>query len=87
MKITFLQVEEAFGRSVYGESVRSIARSMGVTEGALRFHFRKGASPKEMRQLAFKLLQAQQRKEEITANMSAAELALFSRELNRLRRA
>jgi len=60
MKITFLQVEEAFARALWGESVRSIARCMGVTEGCIRFHFRKGKSPREVRRMAFDLVHAQQ---------------------------
>ena len=87
MKLTFLQVEEAFARCLYGESARSIARSMGVTEGALRFHFRKGKSPREVRQIAFDLLAAEQRSAQLTANLSPAELAQFNREVVRLRRA
>jgi hypothetical protein len=55
MKITPLQVNEAFARAVLGESVRSIARGLGVTEGCLRFHFRKSAHPREVRRVAFLL--------------------------------
>ena len=33
MKVTFLQLEEAYERAMWGESVRAIARSLGVTEG------------------------------------------------------
>jgi predicted transcriptional regulator len=60
MKLTFLQIEQAHGRAVFGESVRSIARSMGVTEGALRFHFRKDIHPRELRRLAYELHAARQ---------------------------
>ena len=60
MKITFLQVDEAFRRNVWGESVRAIARDFGVTEGALRFHFRKGTSPKQVRRLAYDLFHVEQ---------------------------
>ena len=60
MKITFLQVEQAFSRAVWGESVRSIARSLDVTEGCLRFHFRKETSPKEVRRVAVELFHARQ---------------------------
>lgn len=69
LKITFLQIEEAFGRNVYGESVRAIARSLGVSGGCLRFHFRKGRSPKRVRQLAFELF----RIEQVRASLTAAE--------------
>lgn len=69
MKLTFLQIEQAHGRAVYGESVRSIARSMGVTEGALRFHFRKDTPPMEIRRLAYELHAIRQ----LLDNMSAAE--------------
>lgn len=62
MKITFLQVEAAYLRAVHGESVRSIARSLGVTEGCLRFHFRGRTHPKEIRRLAFALFHAEQAK-------------------------
>lgn len=60
MKVTFLQIEEAFARALWGESVRAIARSLGVTEGCLRFHFRKGVSPNEARRVAFALFHARQ---------------------------
>lgn len=66
LKITFIQVHEAFGRAVVGESVRAIARSLGVTEGCLRFHFRKGASPKEVRRLAWAMVHAQQARASLT---------------------
>ena len=86
MKITFLQVEEAFARCLYGESMRSVARSMAVTEGCLRFHFRKGPSPIEVRRLAFELLAAEQRRAQLTASLSPAELVNLNREVARLRR-
>jgi predicted transcriptional regulator len=60
MKITFLQIEQAFIRACNGESVMSIARSLDVTEGCLRFHFRKSTSPKEIRHLAYEMFHAQQ---------------------------
>lgn len=59
MKATPLQIEQAFVRAVRGESVRSIAREMGVSEGCLRYHFRKGAPPRQIRLLAFRLHQSQ----------------------------
>lgn len=66
MKITYLQVHEAFNRCAGGESARSVAKSLGVTEGALRFHFRKGTHPKEVRRLAFALFHAQQARAALT---------------------
>jgi len=71
MKITFLQVEEAFARALWGESVRSIARSMGVTEGCIRFHFRKCKSPREVRRMAFDLVHAQQALARLSADARA----------------
>ncbi|WP_138515375.1 hypothetical protein [Rhodoferax bucti] len=69
MKITFLDIERAYKRAVYGESVRSIAIGMGVTEGALRYHFSKGLQPKELRGLAFELFHAEQ----LLENLDEAE--------------
>ena len=66
MKLNTIQLHEAFGRAVQGESARSIARSMAVTEGALRWHFRKGTHPREVRRLAFELFYAEQRMEQLT---------------------
>jgi len=60
MKITFLQIEEAFRRAVMGESVRSLARDLGVDESTLRQHFRKGPTPKEVRALAWQLFHVEQ---------------------------
>lgn len=59
MKITFLDIERAYRRAVYGESVRSIAIGLGVTEGALRYHFSKGLQPKELRGVAIDLFNAE----------------------------
>jgi hypothetical protein len=42
MKLTFLQIEEAVARVAFGESANCVAGGFGVTEGALRHHFRKG---------------------------------------------
>ena len=44
MKLTELAIREAHLRAVHGESVRSIARSMAVTEGALRWRFHADAA-------------------------------------------
>lgn len=55
MKLTFVQVEEARQRVMWGESARSVARLLGVTEGALRYHFRKGAHPLFIREVALRL--------------------------------
>jgi hypothetical protein len=69
LKINFIQIEEAYGRAVWGESVRAIAHSLGVTEGCLRFHFRKRASPRQVRRLAFELLHIEQ----VRARLTPAE--------------
>ena len=70
MKLTAIQIEEAFQRAVYGESVRSIARSMAVSEGALRGQFkRRGAHPREVRRLAFELYHAQRMADHIGAEL------------------
>lgn len=66
MKLTFFQIEQAFGRAVLGESVRAVARDLGVTEGCLRFHFRKGKSPKEVRRLAYAMFHAEQARARLT---------------------
>lgn len=61
MKITAIQVHEAFHRAAMGKSVRSLAHELGVNESTLREHFRKrGTTPKQLRELAFKLFHAQQ---------------------------
>jgi len=75
LKITFIEIEAAFNRAVWGESVRTIARDLGVTEGCLRFHFRKGPSPKDVRRLGIKLGQAQQ----ALTNLTAAEQKAVNR--------
>lgn len=69
MKVTFLQIEEAYARAMWGESVRAIARSLGVTEGCLRFHFRKGVSPTEVRRVAYAMHHAQQARAMLTEAM------------------
>lgn len=57
-KLTYLQREEAFKRAVGGEPAHAIARDMGVTEGALRWHWRKnGCHPREVWRLAWQLYQ------------------------------
>lgn len=58
MKLTFLQVDEAFSRVVLGESGRAVARSLGVTEAALRFRWRKGPTPRHVRQVAINVFYA-----------------------------
>lgn len=82
LKFTFIQLHEAFGRAVMGESVRAIAQRLGVTEGCLRFHFRKGTSPKEVRRLAFELLHAQQ----VRASLTPAEQRDVDRLVEKARR-
>ena len=53
--------------------------SMAVTEGALRFHFRKGKSPKEVRRLAFDLLHAQQLRDSLTPGERAEVARLVAK--------
>ena len=72
MKITYLQVHEAFPRCAGGESVRSVAKGLGVTEGALRFHFRKETHPKEVRRIAFAMFHAEQARAALTAAQQRA---------------
>jgi hypothetical protein len=61
MKITELQVHEAFYRAMQGESVRSLARGLGVDESSLRERFKKGGTtPKQCREIAFQLFYAEQ---------------------------
>ncbi len=81
MKITFLQVHEAFNRCAGGESARSVAKSLGVTEGALRFHFRKGTHPKEVRRLSFALFHAQQARAALTPEQQHAVDRLVAKRL------
>ena len=54
MKVTFLQVDEAFTRVVWGESGRAVARSLGITEAGLRYHFKKRVSPRYVREVAIR---------------------------------
>ncbi len=63
-KLLTIDIENAFSRAVSGESVRKIAASLHVTEGALRYRFGKikGASPKEVRQVAYRLLEVSKRR-------------------------
>jgi AcrR family transcriptional regulator len=74
-KLLAIDIETAFKRAVSGESVRKIAKGLRVTEGALRYHFGKGASPKEARQLAFRLYELSRQR----ARMNAAERELLDR--------
>ena len=60
-KITEIALYEAFNRAVWGESVNSIAKSMGVWEGALRHRFKRdGQPPAEVRRMAFELFHLEQ---------------------------
>ncbi|MFZ3142268.1 hypothetical protein [Polaromonas sp.] len=81
MKITFLQIDQAFGRVCWGESCRAVARDLGVTEGALRFHFRKGPSPRYVRELAFRMMYADQERDRLNADERAAVDRLVARAL------
>lgn len=81
MKITFLQIDKAFSRVVWGESGRAVARDLGVTEGALRFHFRKGAHPRYVRELAIRKVSADQARERLDADEREAVDRLVARAL------
>ena len=72
MKLTFLQIEQAFSRVTWGESGRAVARDLNVTEGALRFHFRKGAHPRYIRALALQMMYADQARARLSADDRAA---------------
>lgn len=80
MKVNFLHIEQAFARACNGESVRSIARNLGVTEGCLRFHFRKSTSPEEIRRLAYELFHAQR----LYANLGRREKKEVTRRLKKV---
>ncbi len=68
MKLTFIQIQEAFQRAVMGESVRSLARGLGVDESTLREHFQKdGAPPTVVRELSWQLFDALQAGERLDA--------------------
>jgi hypothetical protein len=65
MKLTFLQVDQAFNRVVWGESGRAVARDLGVDESALRFHFRKGVTPRYVREIALCKFHAEQMRDRL----------------------
>jgi hypothetical protein len=71
MKLTELKVHEAYTRAIYGESVNSIARSMSVTEGALRWRFRGMNHPREVRRAAWQHFEAMQALEAMPPAMRA----------------
>lgn len=79
MKLTFVQVEEARQRVMWGESARSVARLMGVTEGALRHHFRKGTHPTQLRTLSLQLAHALEGLEALDVSARAAAERLRAR--------
>lgn len=81
MKITYLQVHEAFYRCAGGESVRSVAKGLGVTEGALRFHFRKGTHPNEVQRIAFAMFHAEQARAALTPAQQRAVDRLVAKRL------
>lgn len=81
MKLTFLQIDHAFSRVAWGESGRAVARDLGVTEGALRFHFRKGPHPRYIRELAFRKMYADQARDRLDADERAAVDWLVARAL------
>lgn len=76
MKLTFVQVEEARQRVMWGESARSVARLLGVTEGALRHHFRRGTHPRDLRKVAVDWDLAQLALAALSKGEQAAAMAL-----------
>ncbi len=82
-KLLAIEIEYAFARAVWGESVRKIANSLSVTEGALRYHFRKGVSPKKVRQLAYELFYLDQQR----SRLSVADRRLLDRTVRRMHKA
>lgn len=79
MKLTFLQIDQAFERVCWGESCRAVARDLGVTEGALRRHFRKGPSPRYVRELVIRMIYAEQERDQMSAGDRAAVDRLVAR--------
>jgi len=60
MKLYPTDIEAAFLRAVAGESVNSLARDFNVTEGALRWRFkRQRCDPLKVRRAAWHLFDAQ----------------------------
>ena len=60
MKLRPTDIEAAFMRVVLGESVNSVARGLSVSEGALRWRFkREGRDAVEVRRAAWQLYAAQ----------------------------
>ena len=60
MKLRPTDIEAAFMRVVLGESVNSVARGLSVSEGALRWRFRReGRDAVEVRRAAWQLFAAQ----------------------------
>ena len=80
-KLLAIDIETAFKRAVSGESVRKIARGLRVTEGALRYHFSKGTSPKECRQLAFRLYEANLRRAMLSESDQLAVDRMVAKEM------
>ena len=72
MKLTFLQIDHAFSRVAWGESGRAVARDLGVTEGTLRFHFRKGPHPRYIREVATHMVCADQARARLSPDERAA---------------
>jgi hypothetical protein len=86
MKLTDLDVHEAYTRAIHGESVNSIARSMAVTEGALRWRFRNKTPPREIRRVAWLLYEAEQAMGRLASTMGGMTPALRAK-VERLSRA
>lgn len=81
-KLSIIQIETAYTRAVLGHSVRSIAASLKVTEGAIRYHFRKTTPVKEVRQMAWELA----RLEQVRARLNEAERLAVDRQVAKIRR-
>jgi AcrR family transcriptional regulator len=57
-----MRYRETLARMIQGKkaAARRVARELGVTEGALRYHFRKGVHPRELMRIACELFWARQ---------------------------
>ena len=58
-----------------------MARDLNVTEGALRFHFRKGPHPRYIRELATRLVYADQARDRLATDDRATVDRLVARAL------
>jgi hypothetical protein len=86
LKITAIQIHEAFARAVLGESVRSLARGLGVDESTLREHFKKGGkTPRQIREIAFQLFYAEQAQNRLDDDGRRRVAAIIRREKKRVK--